>query len=43
MSDKPDDSRYTYTLASRVDDLERLLDHLGIDRDVTLIMHDWGG
>ena len=33
----------TYTLASRVDDLERLLDHLGLDRDLTLIMHDWGG
>ena len=43
MSDKPDDSRYTYTLASRVDDLELLLDHLGLDRDLTLIMHDWGG
>ena len=43
LSDKPDDSRYTYTLASRVDDLERLLDHLGLDRDLTLIMHDWGG
>src|SRR3954452_7660541 len=27
-SDKPDDSRYDYTLASRVDDLEFLLDHL---------------
>ena len=43
MSDKPDDSRYTYTLASRIDDLELLLDHLGLDRDLTLIMHDWGG
>ena len=43
MSDKPDDSRYDYTLASRVDDLELLLDHLGLDRDLTLIMHDWGG
>ena len=43
MSDKPGDSDYTYTLASRVDDLERLLDHLGLDRDLTLIMHDWGG
>src|SRR5271165_2460087 len=43
LSDKPDDSRYHYTLASRVDDLEALLDHLGIDRDVTLIVHDWGG
>ena len=43
MSDKPDDSRYHYTLASRVDDLELLLDHLGLDRDITLILHDWGG
>jgi haloalkane dehalogenase len=43
LSDKPDDSRYRYTLASRVDDLEVLLDHLGIDRDITLVLHDWGG
>ena len=43
MSDKPNESRYTYTLASRVDDLELLLDHLGLDREITLIMHDWGG
>ena len=43
LSDKPDDSRYAYTLASRVDDLEALLDHLGVDRDVTLVVHDWGG
>jgi pimeloyl-ACP methyl ester carboxylesterase len=43
FSDKPDDSRYTYTLASRAQDLESLLDHLGIDRNVTLVMHDWGG
>jgi haloalkane dehalogenase len=42
-SDKPDDSRYAYTLVSRVDDLEALLDHLGIDRGITLVMHDWGG
>ena len=43
LSDKPDDSRYDYRLASRVDDLERLLDHLGLDRELTLVMHDWGG
>ncbi|MGC8641628.1 MAG: alpha/beta fold hydrolase [Isosphaeraceae bacterium] len=43
LSDKPDDSRYTYTLSSRVDDLEALLDHLGIDRHITLVVHDWGG
>jgi cis-3-alkyl-4-acyloxetan-2-one decarboxylase len=43
LSDKPDDSRYVYTLSSRVDDLERLLFHLGLDRDLTLVLHDWGG
>jgi haloalkane dehalogenase len=43
FSDKPDDSRYDYTLASRVDDLEALLGHLGVDREVTLVLHDWGG
>ncbi len=43
LSEKPDDSRYAYTLASRADDLEFLLDSLGLDRDLTLVMHDWGG
>lgn len=43
LSDKPGDDAYDYTLASRIDDLERLLDHLGIDGDVTLAVHDWGG
>jgi pimeloyl-ACP methyl ester carboxylesterase len=43
LSDKPDDSQYVYTLTSRVDDLEALLDHLGLDRELTLVMHDWGG
>jgi haloalkane dehalogenase len=43
LSDKPDDSKYPYTLARRVKDLQALLDHLGIDRDLTLVLHDWGG
>jgi cis-3-alkyl-4-acyloxetan-2-one decarboxylase len=43
LSEKPDDSRYSYTLASRVDDFEFLLDSLGLDRELTLVMHDWGG
>ncbi len=43
LSDKPGDDRYNYTLESRVDDLERLLDALGLDHDLTLVMHDWGG
>ncbi len=42
-SDKPGDSRYEYTLKSRVDDLEALLDHLGIVENITLVLHDWGG
>lgn len=48
LSDKPDDAdravpRYEYTLQSRVDDLDALLDALGITGDVTLAVHDWGG
>ena len=43
LSDKPDASRYPYTLVRRVDDLEALLDHLGIKENVTLVLHDWGG
>ena len=43
MSDKPGDDRYAYTLKQRVDDLEALLEERGVDRDVTLVVHDWGG
>ena len=43
FSDKPGDDRYDYTLARRVDDLERLLDRLGITGNITLVLHDWGG
>ncbi len=43
LSEKPDDRAYPYTLSSRVDDLELLLDHLSLDRDITLVVHDWGG
>ncbi|MBT0654744.1 alpha/beta fold hydrolase [Geomobilimonas luticola] len=43
LSDKPGDDRYDYTLSRRVDDLERLLDHLGIRENITLVLHDWGG
>lgn len=38
-----DPFRYSFTLAQRVADLESLLDHLEIDRNVTLVVHDWGG
>ena len=40
LSDKPQD--YPYTLKRRIEDVERLIDHLGIDR-FSLIVHDWGG
>lgn len=43
FSDKPGDDRYDYTLERRVTDLDRLLDHLGIRSDITLVLHDWGG
>lgn len=43
LSDKPGDDRYDYTLPRRVDDLERLLDHLAITEKITLVLHDWGG
>lgn len=43
MSDKPDDRQYDFRLKSRVDDLERLLDHLNVTTPVTLVLHDWGG
>lgn len=43
LSDKPGDADYTYTLQSRVDDLTRLIDTLGIDGPLTLAVHDWGG
>lgn len=43
LSDRPDDRKYDHRLASRIEDVESLLDHLGIERDITLIAHDWGG
>jgi len=43
LSDKPDDGRYRYALEQRVSDLEALLEHLSVERDITLVVHDWGG
>jgi cis-3-alkyl-4-acyloxetan-2-one decarboxylase len=43
LSDKPPESRYDYSLKSRIDDLEALLQHLGITANITLILQDWGG
>ena len=43
LSDKPGIHQYDYRLKSRVDDVENLLDYLGIDQNITLVLHDWGG
>jgi len=43
LSDKPSDDKYAYTLQSRINDLNRLLDGIGITGPVTLAVHDWGG
>jgi haloalkane dehalogenase len=40
FSDKP--QSYPYTLATHIDNVERLIDHLNLS-DVTLVVHDWGG
>lgn len=43
FSNKPNDSQYDYTLTSRIDDLKSLLTHLNITKNITLVVHDWGG
>ncbi|MGL4422302.1 MAG: alpha/beta fold hydrolase [Gemmataceae bacterium] len=43
LSDKPTVDRYDYAVKSRVDDLEALLEHLGLRENITLVVHDWGG
>ena len=43
LSDKPGDDRYTYTLQSRVDDLDALLAATVPEGKLSLVVHDWGG
>jgi haloalkane dehalogenase len=43
LSSKPGDELYDYTLKSRADDLESLLDSIGVKDRITLVLHDWGG
>jgi cis-3-alkyl-4-acyloxetan-2-one decarboxylase len=43
LSDKPDEQHYDYTLARRVIDLEKLFLSLNLRRNLTLVLHDWGG
>ena len=43
LSDRPDDGKYNYTLKSRIDDLDKLMELVAPKGPVTLIVHDWGG
>jgi haloalkane dehalogenase len=43
LSDKPQPSQYNYTLQSRIDDLDHLVETLTGPEKITLILHDWGG
>lgn len=43
LSARPGPLEYPFRLQNRVDDLEALLDRLGVERDLTLVLHDWGG
>jgi cis-3-alkyl-4-acyloxetan-2-one decarboxylase len=40
LSDKP--QRYNYRLDQHIENLVRLIEHLDL-RDITLLVHDWGG
>jgi cis-3-alkyl-4-acyloxetan-2-one decarboxylase len=43
MSSKPSVESYDYSLKSRIDNLESLLESLNLTEPITLIVHDWGG
>jgi pimeloyl-ACP methyl ester carboxylesterase len=43
LSERPDESRYEFTLSRRVSDLETLVDSLQLRQPITLVLHDWGG
>ncbi|NBB93413.1 MAG: alpha/beta fold hydrolase [Gammaproteobacteria bacterium] len=43
LSDRPDEADYDYTMASRVEDLGHWLDEVEPEREIDLVVHDWGG
>lgn len=43
LSEKPPATAYPYTLSRRVADFERFIDHLALEKKISLILHDWGG
>jgi pimeloyl-ACP methyl ester carboxylesterase len=43
LSDRPGINAYGFHLEDRVNDLEKLMDHLSISEKISLVVHDWGG
>jgi haloalkane dehalogenase len=43
LSEVPSPREYGYRLKQRVEDVETFIDRLGIEKPITLILHDWGG
>jgi haloalkane dehalogenase len=43
LSDRPTESEYDFRYRTRIEDIEAFMDHLGLERNITLIAHDWGG
>ena len=43
LSSRPRAREFDYSAEAHVDNLEDLLDHLGLEANVTLVLHDWGG
>jgi len=43
LSDKPTAAEYDFSLKSRIDDVEALIDSLDLKSKITLVVQDWGG
>jgi len=43
LSDKPDLSKYDYSLSRRIDDFSAWIESLKLSEKVSLVVHDWGG
>lgn len=43
LSEKPSEDRFDYTIGSHIENLEEFLDKMGLEKDVTMVVHDWGG
>jgi haloalkane dehalogenase len=43
LSARPRAFEYGFRLRNRIDDIEAFIDGLGLVKDITLVVHDWGG